>query len=365
MLKTLLLYLLLIPVAVCAQNSITGKVISLADKKPIPDASVFLSNASVGNKTADDGSFTLNNIKNGQYDLVVSCVGYEAFHQTILVNGTPITIPKIELVTKTTELKEVKIKYDPDRAAHLKLFVSTFIGQTDNARKCTIINPDIIDLDYDKTTGILTASTDDFLIIENKSLGYRIKYLLNKFLYNPHYGRVYYTGPSIFEPLTGKESEQKRWNKNRLKAYLGSDMHFLRSCISNTVEKEGFEVRAIPHRIRTAQLNIPAQTSLAQTAQAQTTKPTALFDHRLLQRDEYITTTDKQNVWAVAGDNILQITYLDDPGHRAFITLLKPQAYFDNNGVLMDPDSTTLMGYWAELRIADLLPVDYQAPLKK
>jgi hypothetical protein len=62
MLKNLILLLFILPATLFAQT-ITGKVISKNGKKAVPDASVFLSNASVGSKTADDGSFILNNIK--------------------------------------------------------------------------------------------------------------------------------------------------------------------------------------------------------------------------------------------------------------------------------------------------------------
>ena len=41
-----------------AYFTISGTILNQADNKPVADASVFLSNTTMGTKTADDGSFT-------------------------------------------------------------------------------------------------------------------------------------------------------------------------------------------------------------------------------------------------------------------------------------------------------------------
>ena len=52
--KRLLYIFLLLPFSALAQYHISGRVLDLVDKKPIPNASVFLSNASAGTKTNAD-----------------------------------------------------------------------------------------------------------------------------------------------------------------------------------------------------------------------------------------------------------------------------------------------------------------------
>ncbi len=76
---------------------ITGRVVNSSDKKPVANASVFLSNSAVGAKTADDGTFKLNNAKPGKYDMIVSFVGFETYRQTITVNDKDIALPDIEI----------------------------------------------------------------------------------------------------------------------------------------------------------------------------------------------------------------------------------------------------------------------------
>jgi hypothetical protein len=98
--RKFLLLLYLVPASLYAQVNITGKVVGTENKKPIPDASVFLSNSKVGDKTQKDGSFTLRNIKNGRYDLVVSCIGYMPYKKVVNINDENISLLLLNLQKK-------------------------------------------------------------------------------------------------------------------------------------------------------------------------------------------------------------------------------------------------------------------------
>jgi hypothetical protein len=384
MLKYLAFLLLILPASLFAQNTIMGKILSLVNKKPVPDASVFLSNASVGGKSADDGSFTLSNVKNGQYDLVVSCVGYETHHQTVFVNNSNISIAEIALMPKVTELKEVKVRYDAEHDRHLQQFITEFVGRSANARDCKILNPEIVDLDFEKATGKLTASTDDFLIIENKALGYRIKYLLQSFSLEPKRGYVSFYGSPMFENLAGKAGQLKRWQKKRMEVYLGSDMHFLRTCIINQVDEQGFRVLRLirqPNPQRPADSIIKAKLKQFKPAVANGTvtindslsywsrmsnqpKTIQTLVTKPLNTSEYVKRTDTKGIFALSFPDCLNITYKKDADNDSILTFYKQYVFFDSNGVFIEPGSTTLEGKWATMRIAELLPVDYEVPEK-
>src|ERR1700761_9802538 len=111
---------LLLPLGCLAQFSITGKVLNKADNKPVENVSVFLSNATIGDRTAADGTFTLHNVKPGKYDLVVSDIAFETYDQAVIVGSKNQVVPDILIAPQTKNLKEVPIKYqaDPNRKTY-------------------------------------------------------------------------------------------------------------------------------------------------------------------------------------------------------------------------------------------------------
>src|SRR3569833_1150994 len=110
----LLMFACALPLATRAQLTIKGRILNQADTKPVANASVFLSNASVGNKTADNGTFLLGDVKPGKYDLVISIVGFDTYKQVVTVENSNIVLPDILIFPKTFALKAVTIKHKTD-----------------------------------------------------------------------------------------------------------------------------------------------------------------------------------------------------------------------------------------------------------
>src|ERR1700760_645816 len=100
MLKRLIFFLIFLPVTAVAQYRISGKILDSATRKPVADASVFLSNASVGTKTNNDGTFTITNVRSGQYDLIVSILGYATYKQSVMANKD-LDLPAIYITQQT------------------------------------------------------------------------------------------------------------------------------------------------------------------------------------------------------------------------------------------------------------------------
>src|ERR1035437_198430 len=95
-----ILICLFFPFAALAQSGVISGVVTSADsKKPLPRASVFLSNSDVGSATNEQGRYMLSGIRPGQYTLVVSILGFEQYTKTILVGREPIKLD-IELTPK-------------------------------------------------------------------------------------------------------------------------------------------------------------------------------------------------------------------------------------------------------------------------
>ena len=385
----------LLPTIAWAQYAVTGKVINLYDKKPIEKASVFLSNTTVGSATTDDGSYTLANVKSGQYELIVSAVGYETVTKTIIVNQQ-LNIPFVELTPKIISLNAVVVKPDPDWQQNYDAFKQEFLGSSDYAAQCKILNPNVLNLAFDKKTRVLTATSNDYIEIENKALGYKLKYRLTNFIRNFETGSLYYQGDTFFIPLDGSKSEQKRWNKNRLNAYLGSSQHYFRSVIGNQLETAGFKTMQLirkpnPQRppdslikAKLRQFGLASMTGnrmvihsndslrywqdknrLPKMAEYLITKP--------LRADSLIKRTDLKGIYALGYKDILYVIYTKKRGNTGYatptlnapdyptslMTFTEPHAFFDANGIIANPTAIVFEGNWSTDRIAKLLPYNY------
>lgn len=368
MLRYLVLSLMLLPAMCFAQIQVTGKIINADDKKPLVNASVFLNNAIVGDKSADDGTFTLRNVKPGQYTFIVTAVGFETHSVSLMAGTANINLPEISLAPKTILLQEVNIKPDPNRQRNYQDFKRLFLGSSANAAQCKILNPDVIDVDFDSKTFVLSASSrDDFIEVENKTLGYLIKYKLTAFSYDAK-RMFYYEGISVFQELKGSKSQQRKWQKNRIAAYQGSSMHFLRSVIAGQPEKEGFEVLRLTRKTNPDYKEGRIGNNNFKYIQS-------LYIKQPLTPVDFAHPTDQPGLFAIGFTDCLYVIFknkrvetdlsiyhpIEVPNYPVSILAFEePYAFFDNNGIIANPHSIIFEGEWGNSRIAELLPVDYE-----
>jgi len=387
-----LLGLVILPTLVRAQGTITGKVMSADIQIPLAKASVFLSNATFGTATENDGTFALRNVKPGQYELVVSYVGYESYHKTILVGAAPINLD-IEMHLKSTALSEVSIVLHKFSKENYAMFLKYFLGTSDNAKKCKILNPKIIDLSYNAIDKKLVGHSDDFIIIENRALGYRLKYLLEKFEFDGISEIISIGGQPLYEDLPGSKTQLAKWKQKREDAYYGSSMHFYRSLINNDLEQQGF---VMYHLLRKPNHERPAQVVIVKKLdhfEAVGPRDSIVYWHNmydLKKYNEYLSkqplnlfdvfrNTDQEGIYGITFPDNLYVVYTkkhdsvsDVNLYRpidmenfmvSIITLYKPAAFFDKNGIVVSGGSTLYEGAWARDKMPELLPVDY-APVK-
>lgn len=394
---TLYLFLLvLLPGVLMAQNGmIRGKVTSADLQVPLVEASVFLTNSTYGTATAKDGSFILPNVKPGQYELVVSYVGYESYRQTIMVTPQQPIDLTIQMHLKSYGLGEVAVVSHKFSKENFAMFVKYFLGTGQNARQCKIANPKAVDLYYNANDKTLTGHSDDFILIENKALGYRLKYLLNSFKYDGINEIISYGGQPLYEDLKGSKSQLARWHKKREEAYYGSSMHFYRSLMHNELASQGFIVH---HLVRTPNPERPPQYLIIKKIdkfEAEHNIDSANHWKQLYNLRKYIETmgnlslmpqdimqrTERPDVFAITFPNCLYVIYTkkhddmtEDRIYRpldmenymvSIITLYSKYAFFDLNGIIISDKSTLYEGAWARNKIPEMLPVDYAPDDKK
>jgi hypothetical protein len=219
---------------------ITG-IVKDEKNTPLQSVTVFIDGSNKYTMTDLNGHYSFGSIEPGTYRVATSMVGRGSERLMVIVLNKSVTADLV-MKPKPIELNEVVIGTDSRRNEMLRIFTNKFLGVTENAQSCTIINPKIIEFTTNKS--ILLATTPDFLIIENKNLGYRIKYLLKIFRYDRAFSLTSYTGDCIFEELPGSTRQKKKWIENRRNAYRGSFMHFLRSLYAGNTREQGFKCYA-------------------------------------------------------------------------------------------------------------------------
>jgi hypothetical protein len=393
--RVILLLLGWLSAATClAQNTgtLTGSVRDSVTQAPLELASLFLANTTYGASTNAKGEFSLPNVPVGQYDLVISYLGYKLYKRSIAVKPGPQSLTLL-LSPSAQQLREVVVRPNPNREADYQRFVQAFLGQSAFSKQCRIRNPKDVYVDYDSDKNELTATSASFVQVDNNALGYRVKYYGLKFTQNFREQYVVFYGYPVFEEMKARnERQQRRWVANREQAYCGSLTHFLHSIYTSRVVPEGFlvqKMRIVPNpkfpradslakALRLARRNSifsPAdQDSLARWVKVPRafsmlyTAPRPLDSLRRVQ-------LDSGRVWLRFRD-YLQVTYLQeapDPayhtarpisaaapkGQTSTLVLLQPEIEIQKNGQLVVPLGVFTDGYWGFEKMGEFLPLDY------
>lgn len=238
---------------------------------------------------------------------------------------------------------------------------------------------------YRKADNLLTANTTTPLIIENQALGYRIKYLIDNFSRDGKSGIVDYTGSPLFEEMSGKPSQLKKWQKARDQAYYGSAMHFYRSLLKNSLANDGFDVYHLTQQLRpkgNSHLpSIPSNWHVRTEINLASIYYNEVLSKVKLQPADILRAANISGLYAITFPDYLYVVYtkrkekgfFKDVYHPAWIPNYEvtiaslsnkpPRALFDKNGTMLS-NSILYDGSWSKARLSKLLPVDY-VPVSK
>jgi hypothetical protein len=388
---SLLWLLVLCPFFILAQTSIAGKVLREDTKNPVAGASVFLSDSSYGTVTRSDGSFELNNVRPGQYTFVISHLGYSDFVKTILVSDEPIKL-NVNLAGKSIILRGVTITTGADWKRNFALFRKEFIGTDENAKYCEIINPEVLDFTYYSTQKVLLASADKFIIVENRALGYRVKFLLDTFKVDQLKGIITAGGQRVFEELSGSAAQKKKWHANRDSSYYGSSMHFFRSLYKDRLAEEDFEMHRYTRYLNPARPPeeviirkfefynkggpIDSAKKYWEFSKMSKYYHEVFYPQQTLVGDVLVRTA-QPGIFAFSFPDCMFILYKRKDEKNTYRDIYRPLnlpnyqfslisvynkdhvCFFDMNGIVVG-GSPLYEGNWSGDRLSQLLPVDYQ-----
>ncbi|MES2807935.1 MAG: carboxypeptidase-like regulatory domain-containing protein [Bacteroidota bacterium] len=362
--KLLLYTLWFLPIGVLAQTqNLSGRVTD--DKgQALNGATVFIGGSDRVTQADENGLFKFASVPQGTFKLSAQMLGYESLTENIIVSNAPVKV-EFKLQPKYIALAKVTIGKRSKTDANLELFKQTFLGTSDNARQCVILNPQVINFSTKKN--LLLADADQFLIIDNHRLGYRIHYLLQDFGYNKAEDIALYHGEFSFEEMQGTDEQKSQWAKNRLQTYQGSFMHFLRSVYANNTLENGFITRPMYGYKRLKVDDVTIDPDMA------------VIKDRLVQFDSLITVIDtgfvsfkfrmlyvnyapeKAGAFALNKSDKKKNKYSDSK--TSILKLSTEQAIIDEKGSHTDYRDFYIHGNWATARVGDQLPVEYKPPV--
>jgi hypothetical protein len=371
------------------------------DNKPLQGATVFISGAQKITATDATGHFTFADMQAGNYIISTKMLGYNSPSLAMTLHDRSASV-LIKLQIKSITLNEVNITTDKNRERYLSIFKEQFLGKSADKKKCFIVNPEVIALNGKKSdlssltlksetatlivtknnmslpyNLVLEAEADDLIIIENNLLGYRIKYLLRSFEYSTKSHITSFDGDSSFEEMEGTTKQRKIWEQNRLKAYLGSSMHFLRSVYTNTLLEEGFVANQMVKSSnifdpRAYMIPTPVKLSKFVTrldSSFVSYKFNALnisFNpNKAIRLKKQLPETAEIDLKVLNNKmpNEIGFPAVDASGKNSQLLLYLKEALIDERGSVYTGYKTFLIrGYWSEKRLADQLPFEYLPP---
>jgi hypothetical protein len=394
----------LIPAIGLSQQTIKGTVVNAESGVVIPGSSVFISNTSRGTTSNNQGHFELTNIPPGKYELIISSIGYETIVFPFSEKDLPLKL-KVEMKVKVKELGNVTVEPFLEEGWDKwgRLFTDHFIGTTDNSARCRIKNTEVIKFRFYRKSNRVVAYADEPLLIENRALGYVIRYQLENFEVNFREHSTIYLGYTLFEDRTkeGKEPPA-RFRQRRDEAFKGSVTHFMQSLYKDQLLQEGYEVRRMVRtpnhektRVRAVYRGVrrvsagTSSVSIQVKTEATSADSTAYYE-RILRQDDNIDTYGSALLSAdslivqVEGknkflyfDNYLFITYKKEFEEDKYLTaqnLNRKKSFqrslvtlndgnvivIDESGNYFNPQDFFTSGYWGwSEKIANMLPTDY------
>src|SRR5690606_34040813 len=211
-------------------------------------------NTTITAETNWDGTFEINLPSQPSNQLIVVADGYD-YH--ISINVIPETNLFIRLKKEDHILEEIVIDKSPfTRKEMLQAFKTYFLGTTPNGKSAKIKNEDAIYFNYNINTNKLTAYSDKPIEIDNKNLGYKITFYLDKFevLFNTrslekfNYRSSFFSGYTHFKDVV---KVSKKHYKSREETAQLSYTHFFRELVSDYLENEIFILAVDRYKVET------------------------------------------------------------------------------------------------------------------
>ena len=336
---------------------VSGKVIDKNTRSPLLGASVFAQNTTFGVATDAEGNFKLK-VPNGGYVLVVTFTGYETESMRISNSIAEQGAITIEARPREKSMEEVSIvssnEVKDGWQKYGQLFTDNFIGKSNFSKQAVLKNPEVLKFYFSKKRNRLKVMTTEPVLVNNDALGYIIKFAIDSFTYDYNSNNSQFIGYPLFEEMHGTPEQESVWKQNRIQAYSGSLLHFMRSLYNKTLESEGFEIQFMVKN------NDNEHTIMLKN-------PYAALNY---EKDDSTKTVEffpnQPDVVVLYKRARPEKAYLDydpkvNPNFQASVLTINPEEsiIIEQNGYYFEQANILLNGYLAYEKVGNLLPYDY------
>lgn len=347
------LVLLLSTLSYClqAQEFIKGCLIDEKSEQALFGAFVYYNGESVGVSTKLDGCFALKLIPESTTAIIISSLGYEL---KVLENrGEAIDLGTIKLTPKVDNLETVSLVTDDwSRQKKEAIFLRNFLGTILYADDCVVKNLAQIELRFNRNTNLLTAVSNEPIIIINNALGYELRYDLIEFevkfesiipdkniqisqaskqtldlLLKPRYKELesFFAGTVFFKELGKKGIPSKKHLKARKTIYEISPLLFYRAMSQNVLNENKFFLNK---------------------------------DKAILNSSDHIRVSLADNIYKVVfRENSYNVA--DRNGQQTIVEIREQPIYIDEFGNLLTPQNILLGGSMSYMQVSGMLPLSY------
>lgn len=354
-------------------GQIMGKLTDARTGNPVAGATVFLSQTMRAALTGADGTYHLEGVPTGTYDLVATADGYFSTEQQAEVLADRVR--KVDFIMKQPLPSELPAPVAPEKRGRgwkqgLNQFEKLFFGNTANAKETRILNPEVLDFSTDRLTGIFKATATKPLLVENRALGYRMTFVLQSFALDPHRQVLSYTGRPYFAELEPNTPEEKsRWEEIRQQTWYGSLNHLLASLARNRLEQEGYVLKKdLMREEQQGQQRLMVVQSENMSRQ--------ILDEKPLRVSEILRETQRPGEFEMAMAEYVRVIYrgkVNRPTAKyrkdrtpeeqiSWILMQTPWAVLYQDGSIYPSNAIRVHGYMAGFRIAEMMPREYLPP---
>ena len=341
----------LVPVGLAQSARVSGTVVDAETGAPLPGAHVFASGTSAGAAADRAGRFAFS-VRPGPARLTATMLGYGTSQEDRLVRDGDSLSVAFRLAPDAVTLGEVEVVQTRDAAwaRALSVFRPTFLGATPNAERTALVNPEVLDLSYERRRGLEAAARVP-LVVRNEALGYELTFY-DLELETRDADRAW-RATLAYRDLCDGRACGAAVAVARDRAYAGSVDHFLVSLVRGRLAEEGFEVRRVSGPGRHGGSLFSAIGELL-----------GLGDD---DDDGAVEVRPAPHGWNVEADGALRVAFDGEPDadggpQVSWLTAEGGVLRLSPDGFPLDLDDVVRYGHWDSERVADAVPRDYRSP---